>query len=202
MPISKKVNLRVKIEGGIFRQCKRFMRSVIGLPIAVMALIMTKVTDYVYVAEFVGIFPFKTGNLIRNYFYKRTLSSFGKNVTINFGTIISYKENTIGNNVWLGVNNIFGSVDIKDNVITAQGCQFASGKYGHGIGRTDIPIIQQPGYGTKLQIGPDVWFGANCTTIANVGEGCVIGSGAVVVNDIPDWSIAVGNPAKVIKSRK
>jgi acetyltransferase-like isoleucine patch superfamily enzyme len=45
-------------------------------------------------------------------------------------------------------------------------------------------------------------FGANCTTIANDGEGCVIGSGAVVVNDIPTWSIVVGNPAKVNKSRK
>lgn len=130
------------------------------------------------------------------------MASFGNNVTINFGTIVSYKENTIGNNVWLGVNNIYGLVDIKDNVITAQTCQFASGKYGHGIERTDIPIIHQPGFPTKLQIGPDVWFGANCTTIANVGEGCVIGSGSVVVKNIPDWSVAVGNPARIIKSRK
>lgn len=74
---------------------------------------MTKVTDYVYVAEFVSLFPIRTGNLIRNKFYKWTLAGYGKNVTINFGTIISYKETTIGNNVWLGVNNIFGSVDIK-----------------------------------------------------------------------------------------
>lgn len=181
---------------------KRAIRFLIAYPIAGLAFILSKVTGYVYVAEFVSLFPFRTGNLIRNKFYKWTLKDFGENVTINFGTIISYKDNTIGNNVWLGVNNIFGLVDIDDNVITAQGCQFASGKYGHGIEETDVPIIEQRGNQTKLRIGPDVWFGANCTTIANVGEGCVIGSGSVVVNDIPSWSVAVGNPARVIKRRK
>lgn len=181
---------------------KRIIRLIIAYPIAGLAFILSKITKYVYAAEFISLFPFQTGNVIRNKFYKWTLKEFGKNVTINFGTIISYKDNTIGSNVWLGVNNIFGSIDIKDNVITAQACQFTSGKHGHGIERVDIPIIKQPGFSARLQIGPDVWFGANCTIIANVGKGCVIGSGAVVVKDIPDWSVAVGNPARVIRSRK
>jgi len=181
---------------------KRIFRLLFAIPVVICAIALTKITEYIYVAQFVSLFPFKTGNLIRKYFYKWTLAGFGKNVTVNYGTIISYKSNKIGDNVWLGVNNILGSIDIKDNVITAQNCQFVSGKYGHGIERTDIPIIDQDGHKITLQIGPDVWFGANCTTIANVGEGCVIGSGAVVVKDIPNWSIAVGNPAKVIKNRK
>ncbi len=182
----------MRILASVLVVLKRLIRSIIVYPIAGLAFILSKVTDYVYVAEFVSLFPFRTGNLIRNKFYKWTLKELGENVTINFGTIISYKENRIGNNVWLGVNNILGLVEIKDNVITAQNCQFASGKYGHDTSRTDIPIILQEGEKTMIIIGPDVWFGANCTVIANVGEGCVIGSGAV----------AVGNPARVIKSRK
>jgi len=181
---------------------KRTLRFLLITPLLVIAVLLTHVTDYVHVSTFVGKIPFNLGIILRRYFYQLTLKNFGKNVTINYGTIISYSDTSIGNNVWLGVNNVFGSIDIKDNVITAQGCQFASGKFGHGIERTDIPIIQQPGFRTRLQIGPDVWFGANCTVIANVGEGCVIGSGSAVVKDIPDWSIAVGNPARVIKSRK
>ena len=194
--------MTMKIINKLTNAIRKIIHNSIAIPIVILALLLTKITEFVYVSEFVSIFPFKTGNLIRKYFYRWSLKSFGENVTINFGTIISYKSTTIGNNVWLGVNNIFGHIDIKDNVITAQSCQFASGKHGHGIERTDIPIIEQLGFQNRLQIGPDVWFGANCTTIANVGEGCVIGSGAVVVKDIPDWSIAVGNPAKVIKSRK
>jgi acetyltransferase-like isoleucine patch superfamily enzyme len=37
--------------------------------------------------------------------------------------------------------------------------------------------------------------------MANVGKKCVIGAGSVVVSDIPDYSIAAGNPARVIRAR-
>jgi virginiamycin A acetyltransferase len=181
---------------------KRILRLFIIVPLLLVAVTLTYITEYVHVSAFISKIPFKTGIILRRFFYRLTLKKFGQGVVINYGTIISYSDTSIGNNVWLGVNNIFGAVDIKDNVITAQGCQFASGKYGHGTERTDIPVIYQEGSKVVLQIGPDVWFGANCTVVANVGEGCVIGSGSVVVKDIPDWSVAVGNPAKVVKSRK
>lgn len=181
---------------------KRILRHVLLAPILFFALLLTKITDYSYASIMISLVPFKTGIILRNYFYRLTLQKCGKDLVVNFGTIISFKDTEIGDHVWLGVYNVFGKINIKDNVITAQGCHFSSGKNGHGIDRTDIPIINQEGHKITLQIGPDVWFGANCTTIANVGEGCVIGSGAVVVKDIPDWSIAVGNPCRVIKSRK
>jgi acetyltransferase-like isoleucine patch superfamily enzyme len=37
--------------------------------------------------------------------------------------------------------------------------------------------------------------------MANIGEGCIVGAGSVVINDMPARSIVAGNPAKVIKSR-
>jgi virginiamycin A acetyltransferase len=181
---------------------KRLFRWIIAIVIVPVALLLSALTQFVYVSELLSMIPFRTGNLVRYWFYRLMLKKCGKGVTINFGTIITYKDTTIGNNVWLGVNNIFGRVDIQDDVITAQACQFVSGKRGHGIDRTDVPIMSQPGEHTRLQIGPDVWFGANCTVAANVGKGCVIGSGAVVVQDIPDWSVAVGNPSRVIRSRR
>ena len=55
----------------------------------------------------------------------------------------------------------------------------------------------------KTIIGNDVWVGANANVIGgvNIGDGCVIGAGAVVTKDIPPYSIAVGVPAKIIKKR-
>ena len=55
--------------------------------------------------------------------------------------------------------------------------------------------------GKEIRIGNDVWLGANVTVLPGVtiGNNVVIGAGAVVNKDIPDNSLAVGVPAKVIK---
>lgn len=55
----------------------------------------------------------------------------------------------------------------------------------------------------NLVIGNDVWIGANVVVLRGVtiGDGAIIGAGSVVTKDVPPYSIAVGNPAKVIKYR-
>ena len=61
--------------------------------------------------------------------------------------------------------------------------------------------MKQGGSPSRCRIGPDVWIGAGSIIMANVGRGCVIGAGSVVTKHIPDWSVAAGNPAKVIRQR-
>lgn len=55
----------------------------------------------------------------------------------------------------------------------------------------------------RTTIGNDVWIGANVFIKrgVNIGNGCIIAAGSVVVNDIPDYCIVGGNPAKLIKLR-
>ena len=62
-----------------------------------------------------------------------------------------------------------------------------------GIGYTKLATVN---------IGDDVFIGANCTILPNVtiGKGSIIGAGSIVTKDIPEKSLAVGNPAKVICS--
>lgn len=52
-------------------------------------------------------------------------------------------------------------------------------------------------------IGNDVWIGQNVTIMpgVHIGDGAIIGTNATVASDIPPFSIAVGNPAKVIRCR-
>lgn len=54
----------------------------------------------------------------------------------------------------------------------------------------------------SIQIGRNCWIGANVTILKDVtiGDNCVIGAGSVVVKSIPNNSVAVGNPARVIKT--
>ena len=57
-------------------------------------------------------------------------------------------------------------------------------------------------YGHPIRIGDDCWIGGGVVILPGVtiGEGCTIGAGSVVTRDIPPFSVAVGNPCKVIKS--
>lgn len=57
---------------------------------------------------------------------------------------------------------------------------------------------------SSIRIGSDVWIGSNVTILpgcSQIGFGAVIGAGSVVTRDIPDFAIAVGNPARVISFR-
>lgn len=65
-------------------------------------------------------------------------------------------------------------------------------------------LIREQGVDAKpITIGDDVWIGANVCILAGVeiGHGAVIGAGAVVSESIEPMSIAVGNPARVVKKR-
>jgi acetyltransferase-like isoleucine patch superfamily enzyme len=68
----------------------------------------------------------------------------------------------------------------------------------------NLPIKDQGILKGPVRIGPDTWIATKVTILRNttIGKGCVLGSHAVVKGDIPDYSIAVGAPAKVVKNRK
>jgi acetyltransferase-like isoleucine patch superfamily enzyme len=62
--------------------------------------------------------------------------------------------------------------------------------------------ISGPEWAKPIHIGDDCWLGGSVIVLPGVkiGNACTIGAGAVVTKDIPDRSIAVGNPARVIKT--
>jgi acetyltransferase-like isoleucine patch superfamily enzyme len=75
--------------------------------------------------------------------------------------------------------------------------------FDHGIA-PDRPIREQSVRSKGIRIGQDVWIGANAgiTDGVTIGDHAVIGMGAVVTHDVPEWAIVGGVPARVIGSRK
>jgi len=74
----------------------------------------------------------------------------------------------------------------------------------HKFDRTDIPMCQQGGEPLRpVYIGDDVWIGTRAIILPGrkIGKGAIIGAGAVVTKDVPEYAIVGGNPARVIRYR-
>lgn len=180
---------------------------VIELPFAIFFAAMLEVTsrgkNFHHMSTFVSMVPFAFGEQLRYYYYRMSLKKCGENVHFQFGCHFSYRDITIGNNVRTGYYSTFGLVDIGNDVLIAAHCSFTSGAQMHGFDRTDIPIRLQEGAGLKrIRIGNDVWVGIKSIVMADIGDGAVIGSGSVVTKPVPEYAVAFGNPAHVIRKRK
>ncbi|WP_460241845.1 acyltransferase [Aurantivibrio infirmus] len=89
---------------------------------------------------------------------------------------------------------------IKDDVLIGSSVHIYVDK--HRFDNTQMPISMQGFYDSEnVVIESGAWLGANVTVLPGVtiGRNSVIGAGSVVTNSIPDYSVAVGVPAKVIK---
>lgn len=88
-------------------------------------------------------------------------------------------------------------------VIIGNNCQMASNVAIYTAGHPIHPISRNSGYeyGKEVTIGDNVWLGGNTVIVpgVHIGNNVVIGAGSVVTRNIPDWSIAAGNPCKVIR---
>jgi galactoside O-acetyltransferase len=83
-------------------------------------------------------------------------------------------------------------------------CQMAPNVAIYTAGHPIHPVSRNSAYeyGKEVTIGDNVWLGGNTVVCpgVHIGNNVVIGAGSVVTRDIPDWSIAAGNPCKVIRS--
>ncbi|HBT86427.1 MAG TPA: transferase [Porphyromonadaceae bacterium] len=147
--------------------------------------------------------PFgKAAKFLRYISTKLILDECGKNVDIEKGAHFS-RRCTIGDNSGIGIDcKLNGKVIVGNNVL--MGPEVMMFTINHNHSRTDIPMKRQ---GTSeempIVIGNDVWIGARSIILQDVkvGDGAIIGAGAVVTKDVPSYSIVGGNPAKVIKVR-
>lgn len=75
--------------------------------------------------------------------------------------------------------------------------------FDHIVADTQVPIKDQGIVKSPVRIGPDVWVGTKVTVLrgTSVGRGSVLAAHCVVNRDVPDWSVAVGVPARVVRNR-
>jgi len=128
------------------------------------------------------------------------------NVLINRNCMLLAKNGAIniGDHSSLGSNTVIVSMDgvqIGNSVLMAGGCYLSAGAY--RFDDLDKPVMDQEAY-TKgpIRIGSGAWIGTRVTILdgISIGKNAVVGASALVITDVPDYTVAVGIPAKKIKS--
>ena len=155
----------------------------------------------------------------------------GSNVVVDDNCLLDAKGESnrgirIGDGVFIGRNTILscknGDIDIADRANIGFNCEIFSasrvrvGKdiliaaYTYLVGgdhlydRIDIPVLQQGRTAKGIDVGDGTWLGTHVvvTDGSTIGRDVIIGAGAVVVGEIPEFSIATGIPAKVTRDRR
>ncbi len=173
--------------------------------------------------------PGRTGRLLRRLYYRAVLAAAGPVLSIGRHVEVACPGNIrLGNEIYLvdgvvlracggaslrmgdrvSINGNarliadFGSITIGSGIMIGPNVVIRASN--HGTARTDLPMWEQGQTGGTISIGDDVWLGANAVVVAGVtiGSHVVVGAGAVVTRDVPDFAIVGGVPARVIGDRR
>lgn len=110
------------------------------------------------------------------------------------------KNIEVGKNFFANYNCMI--IDVA-KVTIGENCQMAPNVAIYTAGHPIHPAARNSAYeyGIEVTIGDNVWIGGNTVVVpgVHIGSNVVIGAGSVVTKDIPDWSVAVGNPCHVVK---
>jgi virginiamycin A acetyltransferase len=152
-------------------------------------------------SQTLSLVPGVTGQFLRRAFYARVLAHCDPSVTIEFGSLISKTGSSLEANVYIGPGCHLGLVSIGRDVLVAPGVHIPSGPDTHGTSDPARPIREQAGTRTLVRVGDGSWIGCNAVVMADVGRHSIVAAGAVVIDPVPDNTIAGGVPARVLKSR-
>ncbi len=151
----------------------------------------------------------------------------GSNVIFETGALVFHPENIeLGNNIYIGHNAILKGyyknlMSIGDNTWIGQNCYFHSAggiRIGKNVGiapavkiltsRHKVEGREKPILFSELEFGQvvveddaDIGIGSVILPGVKIGRGVQIGAGAVVTKSVPDYAVAVGVPAQIIRIR-
>jgi acetyltransferase-like isoleucine patch superfamily enzyme len=153
-------------------------------------------------SQALALLPGLLGQYVRRAFYGQVLAECAPSCCIEFGVLFSRAGARVGENVYIGPRCHIGLAHIGRDVLLAAGVHVPSGANIHGTGDLDVPIRDQEGTLEVVSIGEGTWVGSSAVVMADVGRHAIIGAGAVVTRAVPDYAIAGGVPARVIRDRR
>ncbi len=152
-------------------------------------------------SQLISLWPGIIGQYLRRAFLQRTLAHCHPTALVEFGTIFSQADAKLDENVYVGPQCGLGLVHLQKDVLIASNVHIPSGGATHYFDDPNTPIREQGGERKLVTIGEGAWIGIGAIVLADVGKGSIVAAGAVVTKPIPEFVIAGGVPAKVIRPR-
>ena len=188
----------------------RWMRvsmTVLGIlcwPVSWPLAMLSRISDEVFrtFSELLSLVPYLPGIIVRREFYRFAFDHCGENLVVAFGAVFLNRGVKIGNNVLIGRYSIVHHCDIGDYSMTGPHSVLIHGTRFHDFDRIDIPMALQGGAIEPIAVAEDCMVNSNAVLMASVGRGSIIGAGAVVTQPVEEYSIVVGNPARLLRKRR
>lgn len=152
-------------------------------------------------SELLSLAPGAPGVYLRRGYYLMTLEACETDCHLGFGTTVAHREVRVGRGVYVGSRCTLGKVILEDHATVGSNVDVLSGRRQHGFQDATKSVQDQAGVFRRIRLGRNCWVGNSSVIMADVGDGCVVGAGTVVVKALPSGAVAVGNPASVKKVR-
>jgi virginiamycin A acetyltransferase len=186
----------------IVKRASQGLSLVIVFPFAAICAFGRIPAVFQTMGQFFALIPGLPGDYLRIAFYSLTLAKCSLDSRISFGSFFARSSALVGRGVYIGPYCVMGNCDLADRTLIAAHVQILSGRHQHVrfpdgrlLSTNEKELIQ-------ISIGQDCWIGASSIIMANVGARTTIGSGTVVVSEIPSDVVAVGNPARILSTKQ
>ncbi|QJT07957.1 acyltransferase [Oceanidesulfovibrio marinus] len=177
----------------------RIISSIATFPLVIAYTTTRKESVFITFAQLLSFIPSTIGSYLRSAYYKRTLSSYGDMIHIDFGSYFSHPEASVGDHVYIGAYTIIGMSKIGRLTTIGSQVSILSGKNQHHI-ELGMPIQNIKGQFTETIIGENCWLGNHSIVMADLGQQCIVGAGAVITKPFGDYDVIAGNPARTIRN--
>lgn len=152
-------------------------------------------------SQLISLIPGKVGVYTRAAFYHLACPDTSDDISVGFMTVLSHADTTLSKGVYIGPQCNIGQCSIGRDTLIGSGVHILSGNQQHDFSQLDRPIKEQGGHFEKIRIEEDCWIGNGSIVMANVSAHSVIAAGSVAPKAIPPYSIAAGNPARILRRR-
>jgi acetyltransferase-like isoleucine patch superfamily enzyme len=205
----------VQLEGssdgarGTLRQAAKAAANAFALVVALPAIVSFRLRSVVIgrdralegSTQALAWLPGLVGRYVRRAFLRFAIDYCDPSATVEFGTIFSQAGARIDANAYIGPGCHIGLVHVERDVLVAAGVHIPSGGATHDFSDLTVPIRLQQHHRSLVRIGAGSWIGSATVVMADVGHDTVVGAGSVVTRPLPDYAVAAGAPARVIRLR-